>query len=173
LKIFQRIHYVLSYRQLRILATIISVTSNNLRTEKLMTPQNISNCKIIEFSQIRERSGCITPVENNKDIPFSVNRIYYLYDVPGGARRGGHAHKELSQIIVAASGSFEVILDDGNQKKTIELTRPYFGLLVVPGIWRDLVNFSSGAICLVLASNLYNESDYIRDYGEYLEYVQK
>ena len=97
-------------------------------------------------------------------------RVYYLYDVPGGEERGGHAHKELSQLIVAASGSFDVVLDDGTTKKTITLNRPYQGLYVVPGIWRELVNFSSGSSCLVLASHKYDESDYIRDYNEFLKY---
>jgi dTDP-4-dehydrorhamnose 3,5-epimerase-like enzyme len=138
-----------------------------------MSRPSIYNCNVLDLPQIRERSGCITPVENEKEIPFSIQRIYYLYDVPGGAIRGGHAHKELRQIIVAASGSFEVVLDDGYHKKTVELNRPYFGLLIVPGIWRDLSNFSSGAICLVLASHFYDESDYIRNYGDYLKYAQK
>ena len=99
------------------------------------------------------------------DIPFKIKRVYYLYDVPGGEERGGHAHKNLFQLIVAASGSFDVVLDDGFEKKTIQLNRPYNGLIIVPGIWRELSNFSSGSICLVLASEVYKIKDYIRDYS--------
>jgi hypothetical protein len=114
--------------------------------------------------------GNISVVENNETIPFGVQRTYYLYDVPGGESRGGHAHKELQQLIVAASGSFSVTVDDGNVKRTFLLNRPYQGLLIVPGIWRELNDFSSGAICLVLASHKYDETDYIRDYEEFLKY---
>jgi oxalate decarboxylase/phosphoglucose isomerase-like protein (cupin superfamily) len=110
-------------------------------------------------------------VQNGSDLPFDVRRIYYLYDVPSGSERGGHAHKELYQLIVAASGSFDVILDDSRSKKIVQLNRPDFGLMVVPGIWREIVNFSSGAICLVLASSKYEEMDYIRDYLEFKEYI--
>ena len=119
------------------------------------TKSTVYNCSVIELEKIDNRAGNITPVENNIHIPFDVKRIYYLYDVPGGAQRGGHAHKELRQLSVAASGSFSVVLDDGQNKRSIELNRPYFGLLVVPGIWIELINFSSGAICLVLASMVY------------------
>lgn len=114
--------------------------------------------------------GNISVVENSKDVPFDVRRAYYLYDVPGGESRGGHAHKELSQLIIAASGSFTVTLDDGKVKRTFTLNRPYQGLYVTPGIWRTLDDFSSGAVCLVLASDKYNESDYIRDYNEFKEF---
>ena len=131
---------------------------------------DIHSCCVLELSKIHNRSGNITIVQNGSDLPFDVRRIYYLYDVPGGEERGGHAHKELSQLIVAASGSFDVVLDDGTTKKTITLNRPYQGLYVVPGIWRELVNFSSGSSCLVLASHKYDESDYIRDYNEFLKY---
>jgi hypothetical protein len=109
-------------------------------------------------------------VENGKTVPFHVKRVYYLYDVPGGESRGGHAHKELQQFIVAASGSFDVTLDDGELKRTFTINRPYRGLLVVPGIWRELDNFSSGSVCLVLASSEYSADDYIRDYNEFKEY---
>ena len=130
----------------------------------MITKTSIYDCAVIEFNKIHNRSGNLTAIEGNLDIPFSVKRLYYLYDVPGGAERGGHAHKELQQLIVAASGSFDVILNDGRNKKIYQLNRPHFGLLVVPGIWREIVNFSSGAICLVLASQKYREDDYIREY---------
>jgi len=109
-------------------------------------------------------------VEGLKNLPFEVRRTYYLYDIPGGESRGGHAHKELYQLIIAAGGSFDVLLDDGENKKVVTLNRPYFGLLVVPGIWRELLEFSSGAICLVLASHKYEESDYIREYAQFMEF---
>ena len=112
-------------------------------------------------------------MENTKTIPFAVNRVYYLYDVPGGESRGGHAHKELQQFIVAASGSFDVTVDDGESRRTFTINRPYRGLLVVPGIWRELDNFSSGSVCLVLASTEYSEEDYIRDYNEFKEYKRR
>ena len=127
----------------------------------------IHNCHVMDLSKIHNRAGNITIYQNGKPQQFDVKRIYYLYDVPGGSERGGHAHKALYQLVVAASGSFDVVLDDGLNKKIVELNRPYFGLLVVPGIWRELVNFSSGAICLVLASDKYRPEDYIRDYDEF------
>jgi hypothetical protein len=117
-----------------------------------------------------DRKGNLTVVENNKTVPFEVKRTYYLYDVPGGESRGGHAHKALSQLIIAASGSFTVTLDDGKVKRTFVLNRPYQGLYVVPGIWRTLDDFSSGAVCMVLASEGYDENDYIRDYEEFINY---
>jgi hypothetical protein len=117
-----------------------------------------------------DRKGNLTVVENNKTVPFEVKRTYYLYDVPGGESRGGHAHKALSQLIIAASGSFTVTLDDGKVKRTFVLNRPYQGLYVVPGIWRTLDDFSSGAVCMVLASEGYDERDYIRDYDDFLSY---
>ena len=132
-----------------------------------MRKNTISDCTMIDLPKVNNRSGNITVIENNTEIPFEVKRIFYLYDIPGGEKRGGHAHKELHQLIVAASGSFKVMLDDGTNKKIIHLNRPNYGLLVVPGIWRELVEFSSGAICLVLASLKYNESDYIRIYDEF------
>ncbi|MBN1186467.1 MAG: WxcM-like domain-containing protein [Bacteroidales bacterium] len=125
----------------------------------------------MDLSKIHNRAGNITIYRNGLSEPFDVKRIYYLYDVPGGTERGGHAHKKLYQLIIAASGSFDVILDDGRNKKIVELNRPYFGLLILPGIWREIVNFSSGAICLVLASHKYNEDDYIRNYQVYKNYI--
>jgi hypothetical protein len=120
-----------------------------------------------------DRKGNISVVENRKTVPFEIRRTYYLYDVPGGESRGGHAHKALSQLIIAASGSFTVTLDDGCVKRTFLLNRPYQGLLVVPGIWRTLDDFSSGAVCMVLASEGYDEEDYIRDYNVFKEYKSK
>ncbi len=130
---------------------------------------SVYDCVIIPLNKIHNRAGNITIVEGNKHVPFDVKRIYYLYDVPGGEDRGGHAHKELKQLIVAASGSFDVLLDDGINKKIVRLNRPDYGLLMVPGIWRELLEFSSGAICLVLASDIYTESDYIRTYNHFKE----
>lgn len=135
-----------------------------------MTESTIYNCSVIELNRIQKRSGNITVVENLWHIPFEIRRVYYLYDVPGGGERGGHAHKELNQLIVAASGCFDVVLNDGRNKKVVELNRPYYGLYVVQGIWRELINFSSGAICLVLASEKYFKDDYLRDYNDFLEW---
>ena len=136
-----------------------------------MNGNTISDCRIIELDKHHsDRKGNLSVVENGKDVPFEVRRVYYLYDVPGGESRGGHAHKALRQLIVAVSGSFSVTLDDGKDKKTFVMNRPYQGLLVVPGIWRTLDDFSSGAVCLVLASEKYDEADYLRDYEEFLNY---
>lgn len=136
-----------------------------------MNESNIYNCTMIELDRHHsDRKGNITVVENHETVPFDVKRTYYLYDVPGGESRGGHAHKALSQLIVAASGSFTVMLDDGKVKRTFLLNRPYQGLYVVPGIWRTLDDFSSGAVCMVLASEGYSEEDYIRNYEEFIEY---
>lgn len=134
---------------------------------------SIKNCIVIELPKISNRAGNITPVQAQKEIPFEIKRVYYLYDVPGGETRGGHAHKDLYQLIVAASGSFDVILDDGNKKKTVSLNRPNFGLIVTPYIWRELVNFSSGAVLLVLASLNYSEDDYIRSYEDFLNFTNE
>lgn len=131
---------------------------------------DIHSCNVVELTKIHNRAGNITIIQNGEHQPFNVKRIYYLYDVPGGSERGGHAHKALHQLIVAASGSFDVIIDDGMNKKIVQLNRPYYGLLIVPGIWREIVNFSSGAICLVLASEKYVAEDYVRDYSEFLKY---
>jgi len=134
---------------------------------------NIYNCNVIELPKVHNRAGNITPIHGNENIPFNIQRIYYLYDVPGGEIRGGHAHYKLEQLIVAASGSFDVILDDGKNKKTVTLNRPNYGLYITPGIWRDLLNFSSGAVLLVLASLPYDEKDYMRDYSEFIKYVNE
>ena len=131
---------------------------------------SVYDCVILPLSKIHNRAGNITIVEGQTNIPFDVRRIYYLYDIPGGEDRGGHAHKELHQLIVAASGSFHVLLDDGQNKKIVTLNRPDYGLMVVPGIWRELFEFSSGAICLVLASQWYDQDDYIRDYEQFVKF---
>ena len=135
-----------------------------------MKDTKVFDCTMIELSRHHsDRKGNLTVIENSVTVPFNVKRTYYLYDVPGGESRGGHAHKDLHQLIVAASGSFTVTLDDGSVKRTFLLNRPYQGLLVVPGIWRTLDDFSSGAVCMVLASEGYDEADYIRDYNEFLK----
>ena len=134
---------------------------------------SINDCKIIELPKISDPRGNLTFVEGGNQIPFDIRRVYYLYDVPGGAERGGHAHKALSQLIIAMSGSFDVILDEGGEKKRFHLNRSYQGLYVCPMMWRELDNFSSGSVCMVLASNIYEESDYYRDYNEYLKAIQK
>jgi dTDP-4-dehydrorhamnose 3,5-epimerase-like enzyme len=134
---------------------------------------SIENCKIIELPKISDPRGNLTFIEGMRHIPFDIRRVYYTYDVPGGAARGGHAHKALSQLIIAMSGSFDVILDDGSERKRVHLNRSYQGLYVCPMIWRELDNFSSGSVCMVLASNIYEESDYYRDYNEYLAAIAK
>lgn len=132
---------------------------------------NVYDCSIIEFDRHHsERKGNLTVIENFKSVPFDVKRTYYLYDIPGGESRGGHAHRCLYQLIVAVSGSFTVTLDDGEVKRTFFLNRPYQGLMVVPGIWRTLDEFSSGSVCMVLASEGYSEDDYIRNYDDFLEF---
>jgi len=128
---------------------------------------SVYDCSVIDVSKVHTDAGNITVVENGQNIPFEVKRVYYLYDVPSGEARGGHAHYDLEQFIVAASGSFDVILDDGINKKRVSLNRPNLALHVVPGLWRELDNFSSGSICMVLASHKYEETDYIRDYDEF------
>ena len=132
---------------------------------------SVNDCSIIELDKHHsDRKGNLTVVENGSTLPFDVKRVYYIYDVPGGEARGAHAHKELEQLIVAASGSFTVVLDDGTEKKSFFLNRPYQGLYVKPGMWRDLLDFSSGAVCMVLASEPYRPEDYVRDYSIFIEY---
>ena len=132
---------------------------------------SVADCHINQLDRHHsDRKGDICVVENGETLPFDVKRVYYLYDVPGGVERGGHAHKALYQLIVAASGSFTVTLDDGKEKRSFTLNRPHQGLLVVPGIWRDLSDFSSGSVCMVLASDVYLKEDYIRDYHEFIEF---
>lgn len=137
-----------------------------------MNKPSVFNCAVIELPKIYFRAGNITPVHNNLEIPFEIKRVFYLYDIPGGESRGAHAHKECHQLLIAGSGSFDVLLDDGTAKRLVQLNRPYLGLHIPPGIWASEINFSSGAICLVLASHTYDASDYIRDYAEYKKYNQ-
>ncbi|MEG1545832.1 MAG: FdtA/QdtA family cupin domain-containing protein [Bacteroides sp.] len=133
---------------------------------------NIYNCNVFELPKEHNRAGNLTAVNNGVEIPFEVKRVFYIYDIPSGVIRGAHAHKETYQYIIAASSSFDILLDDGCNKKIVHLDRPNFGLLVPPGIWCQLLNFSSAAICMVLTSHLYNESDYIREYSNYLSFKQ-
>ncbi len=133
-----------------------------------MEKVRITDCNILWLPKIQNRAGNITPVHGDINVPFPIKRVFYLYDIPGGESRGAHAHIECHQFLVAASGSFDVMVDDGNSKKVFNLNRPYFGLHIPPGIWAEEFNFSSGGICLVLASHNYNELDYVRSYEEYL-----
>lgn len=129
---------------------------------------SLNDCKMVDLPKIHDPRGNLTFIEGGSHVPFDIQRVYYLYDVPGGSERGGHAHKALHQLIIAMSGSFDVLLDDGMEKKRVHLNRSYNGLYVCPMIWRELDNFSSGAVCMVLASNKYSESDYYRDYPEFM-----
>lgn len=133
----------------------------------------VYNCSIIELPKIETEGGNITPVHPNINVPFDIKRVFYSYDIPGGEARGAHAHKECHQFLVAASGAYEVLLDDGVNKRIVLLNRPFYGLHIPPGIWASEQAFSSGSICLVLASHGYSEEDYIRKYEDYLEYIQK
>ena len=128
----------------------------------------LNDCRLIQLPKISDPRGNLTFVEGGNHIPFDIERVYYLYDVPGGSDRGAHAHKALHQLIIAMSGSFDVVLDDGREKKRFHLNRSYYGLYVCPMMWRELDNFSSGSVCMVLASNTYDEDGYYRDYAEYL-----
>lgn len=133
---------------------------------------NVYDATIVELPKIHNSAGNITAIDNiNDTIPFDVKRIYYLYDIPGGESRGAHAHKELQQLIVAASGSFDITLDDGQTRRTFQLSKPYFGLYMPAGLWRELNNFSSGAICLVLASEVYKSNDYLYEYSDFLKFI--
>ena len=133
----------------------------------------IEKCEIIELPKISDPRGNLTFIENGRHIKFDIKRVYYLYDVPGGSERAGHAHKELHQLIIAMSGSFDLLLDDGYSQKKYHLNRSYYGLYVCPMIWRILDNFSSGSVCMVLASEFFDESDYYRDYQQFIEAVKK
>lgn len=130
---------------------------------------SLQECRLIDLPRVNDPRGNLTFIEGGRHVPFEIKRVYYVYDVPGGAERGGHAHKNLHQFIIAMSGSFDVVLNDGAQEKRFHLDRSYFGIYVCPMIWRELDNFSSGSACLVLASNLYDEDDYFRDYNAFLQ----
>ena len=130
----------------------------------------VYDCSLVELPKNENRAGNLTPVHSNLNIPFAIKRVFYSYDIPGGEARGAHAHKKCHQLLIAASGSFEVVLDDGVNKRTVLLNRPFYGLHIPPGIWASEQGFSSGSICLVLASNKYDEVDYIRNYNDFLEY---
>ncbi len=134
---------------------------------------SIKQCITINLPKIADPRGNLTFIEGGRHVPFQIQRVYYLYDTPGGAERGGHAHKDLHQLIVAMSGSFDVILDDGAERKRFHLNRSYYGLYVCPMIWRELDNFSSGSVCMVLASNFYDESDYYRDFQQFLSALKR
>jgi dTDP-4-dehydrorhamnose 3,5-epimerase-like enzyme len=129
---------------------------------------SVDDYQILEFPRIHDPRGTLTPIENNRQIPFEIKRVYYLYDVPGGASRAGHSHKELQQVLIAISGSFDVHLDDGTERRVIHLNRPHLGLYVPRMIWREIDNFSSNAVCVALASMPYDESDYYRNYDDFL-----
>lgn len=134
--------------------------------------RTIWDCNLVYLPKLGDRVGHITPVTNLKELPFETKRVFYLYDIPGGESRGAHAHYQCHQFLVAVSGAFEVLLDDGNSKRQVLLNRPDLGLWIPPGIWASEINFSSGAVCLVLASEKYNEKDYIRDYADYLKFIK-
>jgi hypothetical protein len=133
---------------------------------------SVFDCSVIELPRIQNRAGNITPIENFKQVPFKISRVFYIYDIPGGEDRGAHAHKICHQFLVAASGSFEIELNDGLTKRTLMLNRPYYGLHIPPGIWAAEKGFSSGAICLVLTSHGYDPDDYIRDYNKFTDYIK-
>jgi len=134
---------------------------------------SIDHCQLIDLPRIPDPRGNLTFIEGNRHLPFDIARVYYLYDVPGGAARGGHAHKALHQLMIAMSGSFDVLLDDGTSRRKVHLNRSYIGLYICPMIWRELDNFSSGAVCMVLASDRYDESDYFREYAHFLDHARK
>lgn len=138
-----------------------------------MQAASVYNCNVIPLPKIKMGAGNITILDNNNHIPYSIQRVYYLYDLPGGSSRGGHAHKTLYQLLVAVSGSFSILLDDGVNKKIVKLSRPDYGMLLMPGIWRELFEFSSGAVCMVAASGMFDEEDYIRDYQDFVDYKKR
>ncbi|HYP01271.1 MAG TPA: FdtA/QdtA family cupin domain-containing protein [Pyrinomonadaceae bacterium] len=133
---------------------------------------SLQNCKIIDLTRINDPRGNLTFIESERHIPFAIKRVYYLYDVPGGAARAGHGHRRLEQLIIAMSGSFDVLLDDGTERKRYHLNRSYYGLYTAPMMWREIDNFSSGSVCMVLASDYYDESDYFRRYEDFLKAVK-
>lgn len=163
----------LQYSKVQVFNGLVVQDTNAIELPKAIDNAiyNVFDCTMVELDKHHSnRRGNLTVVENGQTLPFDVKRVYYLYDIPGGESRGAHAHKHLSQLIIAASGSFRVTLDDGNVKRSFFLNRPYQGLYVKPGIWRDLDDFSSGAVCMVLASEVYDKGDYIIDYNEFIEF---
>ena len=138
-----------------------------------MTRPSIHDCELMELPRIYDPGGNITPLHGGEDLPFEIRRVFYLYDIPGGESRGAHAHKVCHQLIVAAAGAFDVFLDDGREQRVVTLNRPYYGLHVLPGIWASQREFSSSSICLVLASELYDVNDFIRDYDDFLRFSQR
>ena len=138
-----------------------------------MTRPSVHDCELMELPRIYDPGGNITPLHGGEDLPFEIRRVFYNYDNPGGEYRGAHAHKVCHQLIVAAAGAFDVFLDDGREQRVVTLNRPYYGLHVLPGIWASQREFSSSSICLVLASELYDENDYIRDYDDFLRFTQR
>jgi hypothetical protein len=150
------------------------ITSEILTNTNTMLNKKSSvfDCSLVHLPKIKNRAGNITPIHNSVEIPFDIKRVFYLYDIPGGESRGAHSHKLCHQFLIAVSGAFEVLLDDGKTKRQVQLNRPYVGLHIPPNIWASEVNFSSGAICLVLASENYSDEDYIRDYDTYLNSVK-
>ena len=145
----------------------------NLKIQEDSKKKTVYDCSIIYLNKIESESGRITPLHSGKDIPFESARVFYLYDIPGGEERGAHAHKECHQFLIAASGAFDITLDDGQTKRLVTLNRPYMGLHIPPGIWAAELGFSSGSICLVLASHLYNVDDYIREYDDFKKFKSK
>jgi dTDP-4-dehydrorhamnose 3,5-epimerase-like enzyme len=135
--------------------------------------KSVEQCQILELPKITDQRGNLTFIENNKHIPFDIKRVYYLYDVPGGAERAGHAHQALHQFLVAMSGSFDVVIDDGHERTTYHLNRAYYGLYICPMVWREIVNFSSGSVCMALASDFYDESDYYREYEDFVKAIRE
>jgi len=150
--------------------TITSAISRSSLDSREAHDTTVYDCALVELPRIASRAGSITVMESAGNCPFDIRRVYYLYDVPGGAARGGHAHRSLHQLVVAASGSFDVLIDDGRNRRTVALNRPYYALHIVPGIWRELHNFSSGSICLVLASAEFDEEDYVRQHESFAEW---
>jgi hypothetical protein len=142
-----------------------------LKVEEMQNKITVFDCNLLYLQKKGDRNGHITAINNSIDIPFETKRIFYLYDIPGGESRGAHAHKECHQFLIATSGSYEVLLDDGTTKRQVMLNRPDIGLHIPPGIWASEINFSSGSICLVLASHEYNDQDYLRDYDEYINFI--
>ncbi len=135
-----------------------------------MNKVSVFDCSLIDVGKIQNRAGNISVIESNQQLPFEIKRIFYLYDIPGGESRGAHAHKACHQFLVAASGAFEVLLDDSKTKRLVQLNRPYVGLHIPSGIWASEINFSSGSICMVFASHVYNEQDYLRQYEDFLKF---